>query len=274
MQTIITRYVVAISLLISFSAASNATVPLELYGQLTQGAMVRAKTAANTTVHLDDQVLQVSDSGDFVFGFGHNAPATAVLKVYLSNGDYLEKILTITQRQYPIQRIDGLAEHQVTPPPQVYDRISKESAMIGQVRRRHSYQLDAFDEFLWPTAGIITGVYGSQRILNGKPRSPHYGVDIASDVGSPVLAPAGGVVTLIHDMYFSGLTMVIDHGYGVSSTFLHLDKVLVALGSRVERGQPVAQVGASGRVTGAHLDWRVNWFERRLDPQLIAAPRD
>lgn len=269
----IEKQFVAILLLVSLSTVAHAALPLVLYGQLIQGAMVRAETAPDAQVYLDGRALEVSERGDFVFGFGRDAPPRAVIKVYLPDGNTIERTLTIAQREYALQRIDGLAQHQVTPPPQVYERIARESAMIGAVRRRHSPKRDVFDEFLWPAQGTITGVYGSRRILNGQPRSPHYGVDIACAQGSLVLAPAGGSVALLHDMYFSGLTMVLDHGYGVSSTFLHLHKALVKVGSRVERGQPVAQVGASGRATGAHLDWRVNWFERRLDPQLIAQPR-
>ena len=262
-----------IGLLIFLNVPAHTASPLELYGELTQGAMVRAKTVPKAKVYLDDRALEVAKSGDFVFGFGRDASPHAVIKVYLPNGNTIERKLTIAQREYFVQRIDGLAQHQVTPPQQVHDRIARESAMIGAVRRHHSPKRDVFDEFLWPAHGTITGVYGSRRILNGQPRNPHYGVDIACAQGSLVRAPAGGSVTLVHDMYFSGLTVVVDHGYGISSTFLHLHKVLVKVGSRVERGQPIAQVGASGRATGAHLDWRVNWFERRLDPQLIAQPR-
>ena len=144
--------------------------------------------------------------------------------------------------------------------------------MISKIRGISSPNLDAFDEFVWPVEGVITGVYGSRRILNGQPRSPHYGVDIACPEGSEIQAPAGGVVRMIEDMYFSGITMVVDHGYGLSSTFLHLSKVRVAVNEHVEQGQIIAEVGATGRVTGPHLDWRINWFERRLDPQSIAQP--
>lgn len=272
MHTINKRFAI-IALLISVTVPAHAAPPLELYGQLTQGAMVRARTVPDAQVYLDDRALEVSQSGDFVFGFGRDAPPHALIKVYLPDGNILERELKIAQREYVVQRIDGLAQHQVSPPPQVHERIAEEAAMVGAVRRHHSLKRDVFDEFLWPAQGTITGVYGSSRILNGQPRSPHYGVDIACAEGSLVRAPAGGSITLVHDMYFSGLTVVLDHGYGISSTFLHLHKALVEVGSRVARGQPIAQVGASGRATGAHLDWRVNWFERRLDPQLVAQPR-
>ena len=145
--------------------------------------------------------------------------------------------------------------------------------LVKATRKLDDPRTDFLDGFIWPSQGPISGVYGSQRILNGKPRRPHFGVDVAGPVGTPVVAPAGGVVTLAHpDMYFSGGTLVIDHGHGLSSAFLHLSRILVKEGQRVEQGEPIAEIGATGRVTGAHLDWRMNWFEQRIDPQLLAGP--
>ena len=252
---------------------ASAEVPsLELRGQLIQGGVVRARTIAGSKVYLDGRLLQVSENGDFIFGLTSDAPEHARLAVHMPDGRRIEENLRIAGRSYEVQRIDGLDPNKVSPPPEVYERIANEVEMIVKIRDISSPNLDAFDEFIWPVEGIITGVYGSRRILNGQPRSPHYGVDIACPEGTEIQAPAGGVVRMITDMYFSGITMVIDHGYGLSSTFLHLSKVSVALNERVEQGQIIAEVGATGRVTGPHLDWRINWFERRLDPQSIAQP--
>ena len=260
-------------LFVLFMSTAAAEIPsLELNGQLMQGGVVRARTIAGSKVYLDGRLLQISESGDFIFGLTADAPEQVWLTVHTPDGRRIEEKLKITRRDYEVQRIDGLDPKKVSPPPEVYERIANEVQMISKTRGISSPHLDAFDEFVWPVEGVITGVYGSRRILNGQPRSPHYGVDIACPEGTEIQAPAGGIVRMIEDMYFSGITMVIDHGYGLSSTFLHLSKVRVAPNERVEKGQIIAEVGATGRVTGPHLDWRINWFERRLDPQSIAQP--
>ena len=170
-----------------------------------------------------------------------------------------------------MQRIDGLPEKMVTPPKEVLQRIRAENARIAAVRARDRAAADFATGFAWPVTGAITGVYGSQRVLNGKPRQPHYGIDIAAPAGTPVRAPADGVVTLAETgMYFTGGTVILDHGHGLTSAFLHLSKLEAGEGEAVERGEVIARVGATGRVTGAHLDWRVNWFDARLDPKLLA----
>ena len=245
---------------------------LKLHGQLMQGGVIRAQTVVGSEVYLDGQLLQISENGDFIFGLTADAPEQVRLAVHTPDGRRIEEELKIIRRNYEVQRINGLDPNKVSPPPEVYERIAKEVRKISEIRGINSSNLDAFDKFFWPVEGVITGVYGSRRILNGQPRSPHYGVDIACPEGSEIQAPAGGVVRMIEDMYFSGVTMVVDHGYGLSSTFLHLSKVRVAVNERVEQGQIIAEVGATGRVTGPHLDWRINWFERRLDPQSIAQP--
>ena len=152
-------------------------------------------------------------------------------------------------------------------------RIHREIALVKKARAIDSPRRDFESEFIWPVTGPISGVYGSQRILNGQPRQPHYGIDIAVPTGTPVVAPAGGVVVLAEaDLYFSGGTLMLDHGHGLMSAFLHLDSIDVTLGQEVEQGEVIAKVGATGRVTGAHLDWRVNWFEERVDAGLLVPP--
>lgn len=247
---------------------------LELEGALTQGGMVVGGINPSASAEFRGRPVRVSSKGIFVIGFGRDAPARSLLMLRGKNGRTAYKTLKIKQRGYDIQRIDGLPPGKVDPAQKHLARIRKESALVKRARRRDSPRNDFMHGFVWPVAGRISGVYGSQRILNGKPRRPHYGVDIAAPTGTPVIAPADGEVSLVHsDMFFSGKTLIIDHGHGISSSFLHLHKILVKSGQAVKKGDVVAQVGATGRVTGAHLDWRMNWFEIRLDPALAAPPR-
>jgi murein DD-endopeptidase MepM/ murein hydrolase activator NlpD len=145
--------------------------------------------------------------------------------------------------------------------------------LIAAVRAKDTDRSWFADPFRWPASGRISGVYGSQRILNGEPRRPHFGVDIAAPVGTPVHAPNGGVVALAEsDLYYTGGTVMLDHGHGITSVFSHLSSVDVEVGGRVSPGDFIGRIGATGRATGAHLDWRVNWFSERLDPQLLVGP--
>ena len=176
-------------------------------------------------------------------------------------------------REYRIQRIDGLPPRKVTPDEKDYERIRKDIAAAKRARRRDDPREDFLSGWIWPVTGPISGVYGSQRILNGQPRRPHYGVDIAVPVGTEIRAPADGVVTLAHPgMFYSGVTVIIDHGHNLTSSFLHLNRALVEEGDRVKRGDVIAEVGKTGRVTGAHLDWRMNLRKARIDPQLLVGP--
>ena len=157
----------------------------------------------------------------------------------------------------------------VTPPATVLARIKSDGDAVRAARQRHAPLGDFWRGFDWPALGRISGIYGSQRILNGQPRQPHYGIDIAAPTGTPVYAPASGVVTLVKDLYFSGWTVVIAHGLGVNSSFLHLDRVDVDTDMLVERGGLIGAIGATGRATGPHLDWRIDWRGRRIDPGLL-----
>lgn len=164
----------------------------------------------------------------------------------------------------------GVDQKHVTPPPELTERIAREAELVAKVRHRDDPRTDFLQDFIWPLSGPITGVYGSRRVYNGTPRAPHYGLDIAGPTGAKVVAPAAGLVTLAEDdLFFSGGTLIVDHGHGLSSTFIHLSKILVKPGDRVAQGQAIAEVGATGRVTGPHLDWRMNWFDVRLDPALL-----
>ncbi len=245
----------------------------KLDGNLTQGGLVIGKVDPTTSVSFQGKALRVSPDGIFVIGFDRDAPLKDVLKLCYANGKVGHRTITLTRRTYDIERINGLPSNLVEPKPQDLERINGEIAMVKRARQRDDPRTDFIQGFIWPVKGKITGVYGSQRILNDKPRRPHYGVDISAPIGTPVEAPADGVVSLLHPgMFFSGGTLIIDHGHGLSSSFLHLNKILVREGQGVKQGEVVAQVGASGRVTGAHLDWRMNWFDKRIDPALLVPP--
>ena len=260
-------------LAVLFLAAGAPAGALELDGALTQGGLVQGTVQPGARVTFDGRPLRVSEEGVFVLGFGRDAPAAGVLRVEYPDGGRLERRLEIAGREYEIQRIDGLPPRKVNPAAMDLERIRAEARLAREARRRDDPRTDFLTGFDWPVTGIVTGVYGSQRILNGESRRPHYGIDIAAPTGTPVKAPADGVVTLVHpDMFFSGGTLILDHGHGLSSTFLHLERMLVEEGDRVKQGDVIAEVGATGRVTGAHLDWRMNHFEARIDPGLLAGP--
>ncbi len=260
--------------LLSISGASPGFAQdLTLAGALSQGGLVTGRTLPGAEVRLDGRPVRVGADGRFLLGFGREAAPEAVLELTLPDGTLARRTLAIEQRSYDIQRIDGLQPEKVTPPEEVLARIADERAMVAVVRKVDRPEPWFETGFVWPVTGPISGVYGSQRILNGEPRWPHFGVDVAVPVGTPVVAPADGLVVLAHDdMYYSGGTVLLDHGYGLTSAYLHMKEVLVEEGQMLRQGDRLGSVGASGRVTGAHLDWRFNWFDRRLDPELIVGP--
>ena len=243
---------------------------LELQGQLVQGGLMQGRIDPGAEVIFDGQPVRISKDGVFLIGFGRDAPAQAKLAITLADGSREWRELRVSQRKYKVQRIDGLPPRKVNPSEEDLVRIGRETALIKKARAQDDARTDFLKGFIWPAKGRITGVYGSQRTLNGEPRRPHYGLDIAAPVGTPVVAPASGIVTLTHpDMFYSGGTLILDHGHGLSSTFIHLHRIIVKEGQYVQQGDVIAEIGATGRVTGPHLDWRVNLFKRRLDPQLI-----
>jgi murein DD-endopeptidase MepM/ murein hydrolase activator NlpD len=195
------------------------------------------------------------------------------LQLRWADGRLEQRRLAIQQRRYQVQRIDGLPAKMVTPPAAVIERIMRENKWIKAARQIDSPEPLFLSGWQWPAIGRISGVYGSQRILNGKPRQPHYGIDIAAPKGTPVVAPADAVVRLAEsDLYYTGGTLILDHGHGLSSAFLHLATVDVRVGESVRRGQKIGTVGSTGRSTGPHLDWRINWFDRRIDPAPLVPP--
>lgn len=255
------------------TASAGPSELLSLDGQFSEGGLVRGRTRPGAKVEVDGKAVRVSPRGLFLLGFHRDAPDTTRVEVALADGRRLERTLEVASREYQIQRIDGLPKRKVTPKKADLKRIRAEAALVKKARKLDAPRTDFEQPFIWPLKGRISGVYGSQRILNGKPRRPHFGIDIAAPEGTPVVAPADGLITLAHDdMFFSGGTLMLDHGHGLSSAFLHLHRILVKQGQRVKQGDAIAEVGASGRVTGAHLDWRINLFEKRLDPGLLVGP--
>jgi murein DD-endopeptidase MepM/ murein hydrolase activator NlpD len=242
-------------------------------GDFIQGGLVTGRTLPGARVTFNDRAVRVSKDGLFLIGFGRDAPGQAKVDIELPDGSHHTRTFKVKKRQYKIQYIKGLPPRKVTPSKEDLERIRTEVALARKAREIDDPRTDFLTGFRWPVEGKITGVYGSQRVLNGKPRRPHFGVDIAAPVGTPVRAPADGIVTLVYpDMYFSGGTVIVDHGHGLSSSFLHLNKIYVTKGQSISRGDIIAEVGATGRVTGAHLDWRINLFQARLDPQLLVPP--
>lgn len=243
---------------------------LELQGPLVQGGVVIGRTAPGTPVWLDDRPVRVSAEGLFVIGFDRDAPTTQFLR---AGAESLR--LDIARRNYDVQKVTGIAQRIMSPTPEDLARIAREQRLIDRARALDDPRTDFAVAFEWPIHGRISGVYGSQRWYNGTPSRPHYGVDVAAPTGASVHAPAPGTVTLAEpDLFYSGGTVIIDHGHGLSSSFLHLSRVLVRVGQRLETGDLVAEVGATGRATGPHLDWRMRWQDAQVDPQLLAGPME
>jgi murein DD-endopeptidase MepM/ murein hydrolase activator NlpD len=250
--------------------ASSSLSALNLEGEIVQGGIVFGQVEPGSKVILDDRSVMVSEDGNFVIGFGRDETGTRKLLVTDPSGSTTSKDLPIAKRDYRIERVDGLPPKTVTPDPESLERIRNDARMVGSARARRDDRTDYAEGFIWPAHGRISGVYGSQRVLNGEPRRPHFGLDIAAPTGEAVYAPAGGIITMAHpDLYYSGGTIVLDHGQGLSSSFLHLSKVAVKEGDIVKQGDKIGEVGATGRATGPHLDWRMNWLNKRVDPQVL-----
>ncbi len=269
------RYQLLAAALSALLATGAGAQCIELEGNLIQGGMVWGNVAPGSTVTLDGDSLDVLEDGTTFAGFGRDAKPSAQLVV--QGEGTCEQTLSIASRKYNIQRVDGVPQKTVTPPPELTERIQRERALVGAAKGQNIERPDliqgALAGFEWPAIGPISGVYGSQRIYNGTPKSPHYGVDVAMPTGTPVVAPTAGVVTLAEpDLFYSGGTIILDHGYRLSSSFLHLSKVSVEVGQEVKAGDIIGEIGASGRATGAHLDWRMSWRSERIDPQLLAPP--
>ncbi|MBX3725293.1 MAG: M23 family metallopeptidase [Xanthomonadales bacterium] len=253
-----------------FVPPALADARMELPAQAVQGALVTGRVPPGSTVRFAGRTLRVSEEGWFVFGLGREHGPEAELHARFPDGSRHQARIQVETRRWRIERVDGLPPSTVSPDPELARRIAREQAQVSTARDRDDDRLDFLQAFQWPVSGRVSGVYGSQRILNGEPRNPHYGLDVAAPTGTPVRAPAAGVVILAEpDFYLTGGTLTLDHGHGVSSTFIHLSRIDRAVGDRVEQGEVLGAVGATGRATGPHMHWGMNWFDTRIDPQLL-----
>jgi hypothetical protein len=256
------------ALLVAARAATAAT----WRGEPAQGALLVGRAAPGTRLALDGRAVRVGPDGAFVLGFGRDAKPEAVLEIAHAGGRRETRRLAVAPREWQVQRLEGLPGAMVTPPPEVLDRIARERAALAALRALDSGEALFADGFSWPAQGRISGVYGSQRVLNGEARAPHLGLDIAAPVGTPVLAMAPGRVLLAAEFYFLGKVVMLDHGHGVQSLYAHLSRLDVAEGAAVARRQGLGAIGATGRVTGAHLHLGLNWFATAVDPQPLLPP--
>jgi murein DD-endopeptidase MepM/ murein hydrolase activator NlpD len=260
------RFITAVLVLL-FALPVSA---FELDGRFVQGGYAVGVAAPGAKVTFEGRPLPVSQDGRFVIGFAHDAKPAAKLIIDWPDGRQELRQLEIGKRVYKVQRIDGLPKRKVTPEARDMKRIGAESALLKTARARGTPDWFATGAFAWPAKGRISGVYGSRRILNGEPRTPHLGLDIAAPTGTPVHATADGVVSLTHpDMFFTGKTVMIDHGLGLSSIYIHMSRIAVKDGQRVKQGQLIGRIGTTGRSTGPHLHWGMAWFSVRLDPALF-----
>jgi hypothetical protein len=247
-----------------------------------QGGLVRARVPAGAVLSLLQggdagalavRQVRVGPAGDFVIGAGRDEAGPLRIHLELVDGATCDFEVTVLPRPWKIERIEGVPQSTVTPRPEIAARIEREQAEVSRARERDDDRDDFAIGFTWPVKGRISGVYGSQRIYNGTPKSPHSGLDVAAPTGTPVLAPAAGIVSFARpDLYLTGGTVLLDHGHGLSSNFLHLSRLDVRVGQRVEQGQAIGLVGATGRATGPHMHWGMNWFGVRVDPQLLLDP--
>ena len=248
---------------------------MKLPGQLQQGQLVIGHAAPGSEIEFGGRRLHVGDDGTFVFGLDRDAPPTAALTIRSASGKTSSVAINVGKRQYRIERVEGLPQKTVTPDPETAARIEREQAAVAAARKRDDTREDFLHGFALPVEGArISGVYGSQRIDNGTPKAPHMGLDMAVPVGTPVHAPAAGVVTFAEpDLVLTGGTVLIDHGFGLRSSFLHMSRLDVKAGDRVERGKVIGAAGMTGRASGPHVHWGFNWFDVRLDPSLLPKPK-
>ena len=248
------------------SAHSNA---IEFEGKFLQGHYIVGITNPSAKIIIDKKEVKVSNDGYFVFGIDRDRKFDLTI-TKIQNGKKEKIIKKVLKRKYNIQRIDGLEESKVTPPESVYKRIKEENNKIGKARSINSDLPFFKNQFIMPVEGIISGVYGSQRILNGKPKWPHYGIDIAAKQGTMIKSSGSGTVTMVEDdLYYTGGTIIMDHGHGISTIYSHLENVMVSVGDKINQGDIIGTVGSTGRSTGPHLDFRINWFQTRLDPMSV-----
>ena len=235
-----------------------------------QGALVFGKVPPGSQVRYRERLLRATGYGTVAFGVGRDETGPLKVDVTLPSGRVEPVSIAVTPRDWPVEHVNGVPPKTVNPPPEIAARIQREQALVTAARERDDERTDFALPFQWPVQGRISGRFGNARVYNGQPGAGHSGMDIAAPDGTPVKAPAGGVVTFASpDLYLTGGTVLLDHGHGVSSNFLHLSRIDVKVGDRIEPGQVIGAVGATGRATGPHLHWGMNWFDTRIDPLLV-----
>ena len=263
---------IGLLLISTLNAVAAASLPagLTLDAQLRQGQLVIGHTAPGTRISIDARNLRVDARGRFVFGIGRDQTRVALCIRQREDTKARCAGLPVQPRKYAIERVTGLPQSTVTPNPEEQARIAREAALITNARTRDDARSDFASGFVRPAPGRFSGVYGSQRVLNGEARSPHMGLDIAGGAGTAVRAPAAGIVTLVHaDMLLTGQSVILDHGHGVSSVFIHMSRTDVREGQRLAQGDPIGAIGMTGRASGPHLHWGMNWFDIKVDPALV-----
>ena len=241
-------------------------------GYPVEGNLIVARTNPSNKIKINNEFLEIDESGIFVFGFHRDEENPIKLVIINNENEQFKTSIKPIKRVYKIQRIDGLKKSMVTPPEDTISRIKSDRKKVNRARKVKLEMGDFIQGFDWPLKGLITGVYGSQRILNDIPKSPHFGIDISVPIGTSVKAPASGIITLTEDLYYSGYTVILNHGLNINSTFLHLSEINVNVGDRIGRGDLIGHSGDTGRSTGPHLDWRIDWNGKRLDAEMLAGP--
>ncbi|PAT34331.1 peptidoglycan DD-metalloendopeptidase family protein [Vandammella animalimorsus] len=252
-------------------STATGTGVLRFPASVQQGSMVIGRVPVDSHVQYRGRVLRTTGYGTVVFGVGRNEPGPAIVQVRTPDGRQLTATVQVTPRDWPTEYVKGVPPKTASPKGELAERIKREQAQVTAARQRDDDRADFAQPFIWPVKGRISGRFGNARVYNGIPSgSGHSGMDIAAPTGTPVKAPAGGIVTFANpNLFLTGGTLLIDHGFGISSNFLHLSRIDVQVGQRVEQGQIIAAVGATGRATGPHLHWGMNWFDVRLDPLLV-----
>jgi murein DD-endopeptidase MepM/ murein hydrolase activator NlpD len=264
--------ILALSSVPNFVLAQTRGNRLWMSGPAVQGGLVLARSGPGSRAWIDEAPVRV-DNGLFCFGFGAKDEKPKSIRVVYDDGSTETAVVAPEKREYQVQRIDGLPEQYVSPAKELLERIARDAKVVAEARAIDTGETWFAEKFDWPADGPITGVYGSYRVLNGEPREAHYGTDIAAPEGSPIRAPAEGIVRMAEELYLSGNTLILDHGHGVSTSYLHMSRFDVKAGDHVKRGGQLGLIGKTGRATGPHLCWRMNWFQTRLDAALAAPPR-
>jgi murein DD-endopeptidase MepM/ murein hydrolase activator NlpD len=257
---------------VAFSAGDEQKEMVRWQGEFIQGGLIVGRLINPDVIGVESQgrTLQLTPEGEFVIGLGRDFKSEVEIALAMKDGSQYSFKKAVKKREYNIQYVEGVPARTVNPSEKHLKRIRSESAKVKSARKETGEYAHYQGPYTWPAKGYISGVYGSQRYYNGEPKRPHFGIDIANKTGTPVYAPVSGKVVLAEgDLFYSGGTLIVDHGHGVSSSFLHLSKLHVAVGDEIKQGQLIGEIGSSGRATGPHLDWRMNWFDQRVDPRLL-----